>query len=305
MHKDRFWGVSPSLVTSARLKRPAYVVLKLSLLFAIWVCAAWILLRVSWPMKIIICLPLGFFINGIVQLIHETWHHNLFETRWVDTLCGHILSFIFFVLYPPTRHGHILHHRYNRTELDPDAYNTGESSLQLTFLYYGVFFIGAPLAVIHFNLLYPFQFYNRQQIVKHFLQLSVLIAAQTVIWSMAYRYNWHQQLLQIWVIPILLASPWNGLKSVADHFCNQWKGDPLHTATTVESNRFTTYIWNGLNYHLEHHLFPGVPGYNLGKIHQELKPLLVKEKAPLYPSYSKIWWAAFRRGPELMQGEPK
>ncbi|KTD57223.1 fatty acid desaturase family protein [Legionella shakespearei] len=300
MDKDRFWGISPALIERARQKRTAYVVVKIITLFSIWAAGAALILQLSWPGKLIVGLLLGFFINGLIQLIHEAWHYNLFNSRKLNAFFGHFLSFIFLVLYAPARHGHVLHHRYNRTEKDPDAYNTGEASLKLNFMYYGVFLIGAPLAIIHFNLLYPLQQYNRQQILRHCLQLAVLVSVLGFIWWLGCQLNWQQHMVQCWLLPILLTSPWNGLKSVADHFCNQWKGDPLHTATTVKSNRFTTYIWNGLNYHIEHHLFPGVPGYNLKQIHQELEPLLAKEKAPVYSGYAKIWWSAFRRGPEVL-----
>jgi fatty acid desaturase len=39
------------------------------------------------------------------------------------------------------------------------------------------------------------------------------------------------------------------------------------------------------NYHLEHHLYPAVPWYNLPRLHQELKEELVLQGAPYIPSY--------------------
>lgn len=39
------------------------------------------------------------------------------------------------------------------------------------------------------------------------------------------------------------------------------------------------------NYHLEHHLYPRVPWYNLPELHRTLRADLVAQGAPFIPSY--------------------
>lgn len=300
------WGIPSDLLKELHKKKGIYVLTKLLLLFFIWgLLGYWVVRVESTLLKIMLWLTAGYFINGLVQLIHESWHHNLFQKRWQNHAAGHFLSFLFFTLYHPPRHGHMLHHRYNRSEKDPDAYNAGKKSWDLVLIYYGVFLVGVPLAVIHFNLLYPLQFYKRSQLPKHFIQLGILIGMQVIIWSILIKAGLFSIAWQVWLMPLLFTSLWNGMKSVADHFENDWQGSPLRTAATVTSTRFTTYFWNGLNYHLEHHLFPGVPGYNLPKLHSHLKELFKNNNSPVFSNYSQVWFHALLRGPELIHREGK
>lgn len=300
------WGVSEEILKEAHQKSSSYVIAKLVFLFSIWCFFGYLILHTdSWLLKIILWFSLGYFINGLVQLGHDSWHNNLFTKRWQNRLFGHGLSLIFFVLYNPSRHGHILHHKHNRTEKDPDAYNTGKKSWDLILIYYGVFLLGVPLAIIHFNILYPLQFYKREQLFTHFMQFGLLILIQIMLWTIIVKSDLTYAACQLWLIPLLFTSFWNGMKSVADHYQNDWQGHPLKTATTITSNAMTTYFWNGLNYHLEHHLFPGVPGYNLPKLHAPLKELFRRNKSSVFSSYFQVWWRSLVRGPEVIEREGK
>jgi fatty acid desaturase len=42
------------------------------------------------------------------------------------------------------------------------------------------------------------------------------------------------------------------------------------------------------NYHLEHHLYPGVPWHHLPQVHEELRQPLLKAGAPFIPSYASF-----------------
>jgi fatty acid desaturase len=104
-------------------------------------------------------------------------------------------------------------------------------------------------------------------------------------------------LLVGWFLPYAFATPWNGLKSIADHFNNRWKGDRFHTATTVRTHALVTLAWSGLNHHLDHHLYPRVPGPALPKLHALLKDDLARRQAPVFDGYAVVFWRAFLAGP--------
>lgn len=50
----------------------------------------------------------GFFVNGLVQLAQETWHHNLFESARANLVFGHLLGWLVGISYEPMRHDHLL-----------------------------------------------------------------------------------------------------------------------------------------------------------------------------------------------------
>ena len=50
------------------------------------------------------------------------------------------------------------------------------------------------------------------------------------------------------------------------------------------------------NYHLEHHLCPGIPLYNLPRVHSLLQPEFRRAGSFIYKSYLKFMWDTLRTG---------
>jgi fatty acid desaturase len=72
---------------------------------------------------------------------------------------------------------------------------------------------------------------------------------------------------------------------MSQHTLLEHEFDPILGTRTITTNAVTRFFMCNENYHLEHHLYPGVPWYNLPKLHQELKDELISQKAPFIPSY--------------------
>lgn len=285
---------------------------RIVLLFGLWLgLAAGAHAVEAWPLKAALWLGAGFFVNGVVQLGHETWHHNLFASRRANVAFGHLLGWLVGISYEAMRHDHLLHHRYNRTARDPDAYNAGAPTPGLWVRFYAVALLGLPLAIPFFNLLYPWLHMRPEERARHARHLAVYALLHGAVWTgIAFAGGW-ELARDLWLVPILFASPFNGLKSIADHHANVWEGDRFHTATTVRSNPVVTYFWSGLNYHLDHHLFPRVPGPHLPTLHTHLRARLLAERAPVFESYPRVFWDALRAGPTFtaedafLQGAPR
>ena len=54
----------------------------------------------------------------------------------------------------------------------------------------------------------------------------------------------------------------------------------LQSTIDISSNRYTDWFFGGLQYQLEHHLFPNMPRHNLKKIKPLIKELCVKHGYP-------------------------
>lgn len=268
-------------------------------LFACWGGLGYAAWRVdALAAKLALWAVAGFVVNGLVQLGHDAWHHNLFPRRWQNAVYGHGFSVLFGVSFSAARHAHLRHHWYNRTERDPDAYNVGARGVRVQLQYYAVVVAGLVLAPLHFNLLYPIAFYPRRQLPRHAVEVALYAAVYVAVFALVLGPgDLVGAALAIWLVPIVFATPWNGLKSVADHYRNVWKGDRFHTATTVRTTRAWSWLWNGLNYHLDHHLYPRVPGYRLAQIHARIGPELAQRGAPVFDGYLRVFWGAVRDGP--------
>ena len=73
-------------------------------------------------------------------------------------------------------------------------------------------------------------------------------------------------------------------------------GHPLLQTRTVTSTKLLSFLNVNLNYHLEHHLFPAVPWYNLPKVHTLLQEEYEQAGAFIYSSYLRFLVDAFRYG---------
>lgn len=63
------------------------------------------------------------------------------------------------------------------------------------------------------------------------------------------------------------------LRSIAEHAVTDSTDDPFHNTRTTQANLFArlTVAPHHVNYHLEHHLLPTVPHYNLPRMHAMLR----------------------------------
>ncbi|HEY1919791.1 MAG TPA: fatty acid desaturase [Streptosporangiaceae bacterium] len=71
------------------------------------------------------------------------------------------------------------------------------------------------------------------------------------------------------------------------------------SARTVYINPVFRFLYLNMNYHVEHHMFPGVPYYNLPRLHEEIKGYLPPPKTSMFEAYREILHAllAQRRDP--------
>jgi fatty acid desaturase len=291
---------SPPLELLRRLVVPSAMrsLVTLGVLLAVTIGLGWLAQRIPVYFAPFVLVASGFFANGLVQLVHEAWHGNLFRQRWANILFGHVFALLSLVPFRSARHIHLLHHRHNRTERDPDAYNVGGRTLRTVLQFYLVVAFGLLLAPLHFGVLVPIGFLRGRVLREHIAEMLGI----GVFWFAVYRLlptseAWLRTLLLSWFLPYLCATPWNGLKSIADHYANNWRGNRFQTATTVRSNWLFTLAWSGLNYHLDHHLYPRVPGYALPELHRYLAADLERACAPVFSSYLTTFWRAFWAGP--------
>ena len=91
-------------------------------------------------------------------------------------------------------------------------------------------------------------------------------------------------LLWYWLLPMNVAMVLSNVRANAERVGTGADGAML-TSRTVISNRLVSLLMCNLNYHLEHHLYPGVPWYNLPRLHKLLRPAYAEAGAHIERSY--------------------
>ena len=112
-------------------------------------------------------------------------------------------------------------------------------------------------------------------------RLWLLILAATVAWSL-YLSSWLPVLL-IGPLPTMFGGSLRHFFALSQHvgLAQNVKDYRLNTRT-IYLGPVLGFLYMNMQYHLEHHLYPNVPYYNLPALHE-----LIKDQCP--PAYNGLW----------------
>jgi fatty acid desaturase len=270
----------------------------------LWASAAALQLAAPvWPVRVLTYVVIGICIHGLANLMHEGIHGNLFRNRRLDRWVGFALGAPALFSVSAYRTNHLLHHRYTRGAEDPDELTNLISDRRvLSAVFYLLLLVGMVIYIAHvpINALRRGKPRERRAVLIEYALLALLYSGVT--W-LAVRGHAGGVLVNCWLVPMTVAAAFGNLRSLAEHAMTE-KGDPLTETRTVTSNRILSFLNCNLNYHLEHHLFPAVPWYNLPKVHALLRDDYPKIGAFVYRSYARFLWDAIRAGVHGQAPEP-
>lgn len=210
-------------------------------------------------------------LNGFVLLVHDGMHGVLFKNGGFNRLMSVLLSYSHIMSFTAYQILHIQHHKNVGVEGDPDHYANyvkckpvvwilnGLRLLVASFLY----LLAIPvLACWHGNASV------RRRIAQEYLGL-LMIAIPIALWVPG------DVLLWTWFVPMLIVALITQLRAFAQHTLTD-PTDPLLAARSMRPWRLVSFVMLYENYHLEHHLFPRIPSYNLPSLSRLIEPRLPK-----------------------------
>ena len=243
---------------------------------AVWIAgAAAILLSDHWLVQLLAVLVLGNQMHAFTILQHDCGHQNAFRSAICNLWVGRFFAWFIVFPYSSFTECHKYHHRYlGDADKDPDEWNYA-SGVKWMFLRIAVF---VPRFTYFSLVRYGSQV--RNLVLRELLfNLLTMVALGVWFYSMGMLY----QFVLIFILPVLLlALLINPISRGYEHFPMATLGsedeqrlDLAHNTITIPS-RVLSLIWANINYHVEHHVYPGVPFFNLHKVHALLdnKPFL-------------------------------
>jgi fatty acid desaturase len=262
----------------------------------LWILTGWLVARFPlWPLRVAGYFVIGAAVHALAILMHEAIHGNFFRRAGLDRWAGFLLGAPALFSATAYKTVHALHHRHNRGSQDPDEFTNltrRPRLLSAAFYCWGLFGLAAYL--IHVPVMALVRG-NRRQRRTVLLEYAFLLAIYGGVVAGIHRLGRLDLLLHLWVIPIAVAALLGNVRGWAEHSMTP-PGHPLTQTRTVTSNRLVSLLMCNLNYHLEHHLYPGVPWYHLPRVHRLIQEDLAGTGSVVYRSYLRFLWDAIRTG---------
>lgn len=227
---------------------------------------------------------------GILQ--HEASHGTLFETRWCNRLIGEWLcARPVWQNLSKYRPHHLRHHAETGTERDPDislhrGYPVGWPSLRRKLIRDCAGLTGIKTVIglllmdagrIRWTVANDVVRLPRDDGWRHALQFAgniwPMLAVNGLLFAILDACG-HPGLFAVWVLAFITPLPlFLRIRSVAEHGCLPRTEDPFANTRTIRAGWLArlTVAPVAVNYHLEHHLMPGVPYYRLRDLHDLLR----------------------------------
>ena len=240
----------------------------------------WLGLSGRVPMLALV-LPLGFTTYAHYTLVHESIHGNILRDRnlaWLHTLIGWYGSLMLSLTWPLLSRTHKNHHSHVNSEKDPDLYvkmsfprlllrNLVSWALQaLPILLLRQVFKDRSLSRGYIN---ADEIMSRSERIQHHAANIALVLA---MWGFVLAgYGW--QVLLLYYLPVYFAA------NLLIIFFQWLPHHPFSETSRYRATRNTgrrwlnaVFIWQ--NWHLMHHLWPGVPFYNYERLYHRIRPIL-------------------------------
>lgn len=242
------------------------------------------------------CIFAGFYLHGLGVFMHEGAHGNLTRRPGIDRLIGFLCGLPAGVSCSNYRATHELHHRFENTDADPDNMAARFPSGWLRrSVYYSWFFVGTPVYSVVLMLTGPFRAVGRRErslCVLETVLISLFYYQLVVVWL-------EGAPLYAWFGTLAAASIIANIRGLAEHTLlpQGIPPNPFRSTRSTVSNRAVSFFFNNQNYHLEHHLFPRVPWYNLPELHEVLQSNYRLQQAAVCGGYLDYLSTALRYGP--------
>lgn len=256
------------------------------------------LLTISDPVwtKLIGIFLLGAMFAHGVELQHQVLHAQGIKNRKGNEIIGIILGLPMLVSYADYKYSHLNHHKYLGTPQNKEYFDYGDQYGTLNFdtlfslfsrffmlqQYHG--FIKKAFIAITFRDFEDTTPKVSKQIRRDYLVILLFIIALA---TFSYFYNW-EIIILLWLVPfVIVASPIHALIEMPEHFqCNTESTHQFSNTRSIKSNAFMTWFTNGNNFHVEHHMMPGLPIDRLHDLHAKINGR--------YENYSPTYRAFYR-----------
>lgn len=222
-----------------------------------------------------------FFFQSFI-LLHECGHNSLFKTSILNDIFGNFFSVFVFIPYYNWKHIHYLHHIWTGyRDKDPTTEKTFESNLSPMKIKLADFCWKYSIPI--FTLGYRIGIYWKvEKLRRHLSQKDARFCIISMIFYILFYvlvFTFFTSYIVLLLPSVFLSCIFTDLLSMSQHshilmeHSNGEDIEPMKYAKQAKYSRslifnetLSRYFLFNMNYHIEHHAYPGLPCYFLPKI---------------------------------------
>ena len=213
---------------------------------------------------------------------HEYFHSTAFRSARANRLLFRIMSCATWNNWGWFETSHWLHHKFTLHEKDPEG--PPQTSLSRRNLLW-LILLDLPTFLRRIRILVQnsFGYFLIKDIqirdivlsrnsVKQRIRIGAIsvLLFQAAVFVLLSQFSISLALI-VAVSPFLFSLP-NRILEICQHLGLELHSDDFRKNTrTVRMSYFLEFLYSNMNYHMEHHMFPGIPYYNLPQLHQKLR----------------------------------
>ncbi|MDF1722072.1 MAG: fatty acid desaturase family protein [Minwuia sp.] len=242
------------------------------------------------PLVIFVCMILiASRQQACFVIAHDAAHYRLFTDRALNDRVGRIMGMLVGISMPAYRVVHRLHHNHLYEPQDPDlpihaGYPRGRDYLfaKLTrdllgltaFKTYRYFFGSPKVNAAHDSGSRPLDDTSPRlraaaQADRWWVLGFHVLAPVVALFSGVF-----VEYLLLWALPLVtFLQPILRLRAICEHGAVTDTASPLHAARTNLGNPLLIWLFFpcNVNFHIEHHMYPAIPFYNLPAAHRAMR----------------------------------
>jgi len=223
-------------------------------------------------------------LHGISLFTHEAVHGTLSRNRLLNGVLGSACAIPVLQNFSAYRVLHLRHHNHLGEEGDPDHYANYTRWTWLVFaMNWARLLVGYPVYIVAIPIL-GFKHGSTGARLGILAEVSATVLVAALVWHFVpVTWIWH-----VWGIPMLVINFMVNVRGMSQHTLLEHADDEVLGTRTILTVPLVRFFMCNENYHLEHHLYPGVPWHHLPEVHAALGEELKRRGAPYIPSYASF-----------------
>ena len=237
-------------------------------------------------------------LHGISLFTHEAVHGTLARHKGWNAFCGAVCAIPVLQNYSAYTVLHLRHHAHLGEDRDPDHYAAYTRWTWLIFVMNWLrLLIGYPIYLVMIPILGWKHGTSRDRLgIAAEITATVAMILLALWLPLPKGFLWHG-----WCVPMCFINFMVNVRGMSQHTLLPESTDEVRGTRSILTSRLVAFFMCNENYHLEHHLYPGVPWYHLPRVHAEMKQNLTVRGAPYIDSYfafvREFVWSSIRRSP--------